>query len=70
MDKLSGGDLLDIKGYRHAQMYGGTLVITGPVVRTGFYTAAVALDSTNNDYIDLGDFAASPLIDPEYWTDG
>ena len=61
MDILSGGDLLDVNGYSHGLMNGGTFVSTGPVIHPGFTTAAVALDSTKNGYIDLGDFAASPM---------
>ena len=65
MDKLSGGDLLDVNGYSHGLMNGGTFVSTGPVIHAGFTTAAVALDSTKNEYIDLGDFAASPMTEPQ-----
>ena len=65
MDKLSGGDLLDVNGYSHGLMNGGTFVSTGPVIHAGFTTAAVALDSTKNGYIDLGDFAASPMTEPQ-----
>ena len=60
----------DIIGGQHGRVYkGGEIVKTGPIVHSGFRTAAVSLNEKDGSFIDLGDFAATQMMNLD-WAEG
>ena len=69
MDKLDGGGLGDIAGYKHGHVEGAAEIITtGPIVHHGLRTAAVSLKKSDNSYVDLGDFSALQFMNLDWAT--
>ena len=67
MDKLDGGGIGDIAGSQHGHIHGGYEVVdSGPIVHSGFRTAATSLKEANRGFIDLGDFSAVQMMNLDW----
>ncbi len=70
MDKQDGGGVGDIAGSQHGHVDNAwEFVATGPIVHTGFRTAAISLKDNNRGAIDLGDFSAVQMMNLD-WVSG
>jgi hypothetical protein len=67
MDKLDGGGMADIVGSQHGHIVGEYAVVnSGPIVHSGFSTAAISLKGSSLDRIDLGDFSAVQMMNLDW----